>query len=92
MIVRIIRTEEPKQDLQARLSEAMLFLGRDVLLDEALLCFGRPKSAETLSSGSPRRRGVEQNAEMARFGPFHLKFPTQLRQRGISIQKEIFQT
>ena len=55
MIVRINRREEPKQDLQVRLGEAMLRLGGEVRLSEALLRLGGPKSAETLGSGLPRR-------------------------------------
>ena len=42
MLVRINGKEEPKQDLQVRLGEALLRLGG-------------PESAETLGSGSPRR-------------------------------------
>ena len=48
MIVRINGREEPKQDLQVHLGEAMLCLG------EALLCLGGQESAETLASGSSR--------------------------------------
>ena len=48
MIVRINGREEQKQDLQARLGEAMLHLGGEVRL-------GGPESAETLGSGLPRR-------------------------------------
>ena len=66
MIVRINIREEPKQDLQVHLGEAML-------------CLGEPESTETLGSGSLRRRGVVLNAEMAKFGPFHRKFPSKLK-------------
>ena len=52
MIVKINGINKLKQDLQAR-------LGEEVCLGEALLCLGGPESAETLGSGSPRRRGVE---------------------------------
>ena len=55
MIVRINGREEPKQDLQVRLSKAMLRLSGEVRLSEALLHLGGPESAETLGSGSPRR-------------------------------------
>ena len=54
MIVRINGIDEPKQDLQARLSEAMLHLSEEVHLGEAPLHLGGPESAETLGSGSPR--------------------------------------
>ena len=88
MIVRINGRDETKHDLQVRLGEAMLRLGEEVHLDEevrlgeAPLCLGGPESIEIMGSGSPRRssmptsRGVEQNAEMARFDPFHRKFPS----------------
>ena len=83
MIVRINRSDEPKHDFQVRLSRAMLRLGGAVrlggallCLGGALLCLGGPESAEILASGSLRRRGVEQNAELAIFGPFHRKFPS----------------
>ena len=49
MIVRINGREEPQKDLQARLSEAMLRLGREVRLGEALLCLGGLESLETLA-------------------------------------------
>ena len=55
MIVRINRREEPKQDLQVRLGEAILCLGEEVRLGEALLRLGGPESAETLGSGLLRR-------------------------------------
>ena len=55
MIVRINRREEPKQDLQVRLGEALLRLGGEVHLGEAMLLLGGPESVETLGSGSPRR-------------------------------------
>ena len=58
MIVRINVKEEPKQDLQVRLGEAMLHLGGEVLLGEALLRLGRPENTETLGSGSPRCSGL----------------------------------
>ena len=115
MIIRINGREEPKQDLQVRLGEAMLRLGGEVRLGEALLRLGGPKSAETLGSGSPRRMGVKYKQKWTSFGHFHRKFsskqkptqpklkinhkthliptnntsnrifPTQLRQREISI-------
>ena len=101
-IVRINGREKSKQDLLARLGEAMLRLWGEVRLGKALLCLGGLESAETLGSGlpkrsdlclsgalclgvhpyakactpMPKRRGVEHNAEMARFGPFHRKFPS----------------
>ena len=56
MIVRINGREEPKHDLQVRLSEAMLRLGEEVRLGEALLCLGGPKNSENLGSGSPTPR------------------------------------
>ena len=55
MIARINRREKTKQDLQVRLSEVMLRLGREVPLGEALLHLGRSKSSETQASSSPRR-------------------------------------
>ena len=55
MIVRINGRDEPKHDLQVRLSEAMLRLGGEVRLGEALLRLGGLESVETLGSGSPRR-------------------------------------
>ena len=76
MIVRINGREEPKHDSQVRLSEAMLHLGGGVRLGRALLRLGRPENAEIRASGLPRHRGVEQNAELARFDPFHRKFPS----------------
>ena len=60
MNVRIKGREEPKQDLQVRIGEAMpclggeVRLGREVRLGEALLRLGGPKSAEFLGSGPPR--------------------------------------
>ena len=61
MIVRINEREEPKHDLQERLGEAMLHLGGEVRLSEAILCLGEAllrlgglESAETLGSSSPR--------------------------------------
>ena len=57
-IVRIIGREEPKQDLQVRLGEALLRLGREVRLGGALLCLGGPENLEKLGSGLPRRRDL----------------------------------
>ena len=54
MIVRINEREKTKQDLQVRLSEAMLHLGEEVCLSEALLHLGRSESLETQASSSPR--------------------------------------
>ena len=59
MIVRINGSDEPKHDLQVRLSRAMLRLGGAVRLGGALLCLGGTESAEILASGSLRCRGVE---------------------------------
>ena len=55
MIVRINGREEPKQDLQVCLGEAMLRLGKEVRLGKALLRLGGPESAETLGLSSPSR-------------------------------------
>ena len=55
MIVRINRKEEPKQDLQVRLSEAMLCLSGEVHLGGAFLRIGGLENLENLASGSPRR-------------------------------------
>ena len=54
MIVRINGREEPKQNLQVRLGETMLRLGRGVRLGEVLLHLGGLESVETLVSTSPR--------------------------------------
>ena len=54
MIVRINGREEPKQDSQVHLGEAMLRLSGVVRLGKALLCLGGPKSAEIRASGLPR--------------------------------------
>ena len=58
MIVRINGREEPKQDLQVRLGEAMLHLGGEVRLSGELLLLGRLKNSENLGLGSPRRRDL----------------------------------
>ena len=62
MIVRINGREELKHDLQVRLGEAMLRLGREVRLGRALLHLGGallrlggPESVEIRASGSPKR-------------------------------------
>ena len=62
MLVRINEREEPEQDLQVHLGDAMLCLCREVCLGEALLRLGGPENERNLGSGSPRRRVVEQNA------------------------------
>ena len=54
MLVRINEIDEPKQDLQVRLGEAMLRLGGEVHLGRALLHLGRPESEEIWASSSPR--------------------------------------
>ena len=54
----------------------MLRLDGEVRLGGALLCLGGPESSANLGSGSPRRRGVGLNAEMAKFDHFHRKFPS----------------
>ena len=50
MLVRINGRDEPKQNLQVRLGEAILRLGG------ALLCQGRLESVEIMASGSPMWR------------------------------------
>ena len=62
MIARINGREEPKQDLQVRLGEAMLRLGGEVRLGEALLCLGGPESAKFLGSGPPRQSSTSRSA------------------------------
>ena len=54
MIVIINGRNEPKQDLQVRLGEAMPRLSEEVRLGKALLCLGGPESAKIWASGSPR--------------------------------------
>ena len=54
MIVRLNGREEPKQDLQVCLGEAMLRLGG------ALLRLGGPENSENLGSGSPRRSDLRR--------------------------------
>ena len=49
----------------------MLPQAGEVRLGRALLCLGEPENSKNLGLGSPRRRGVEQNAEIARFRHFH---------------------
>ena len=58
IIVRINERDEPKQDLQVRLGEEMLRLGREVRLGGASLLLGGPKNSENLGSGLLRRRDL----------------------------------
>ena len=57
MNVRINGRDEPKHELQVRLDEAMLRLGEEVCLGEAL-GLGKPKSAEIRASSSPKHRDL----------------------------------
>ena len=67
---------------EVHLGEALLRLGREVRLGGALLHLGGLEGSANLGSGSPRRsstprrRGCRAEAEMARFGHFHRKFPS----------------
>ena len=70
MIVRINGIEKPKQDSQVRLDGALLSA-------MPRLSAATPRqSKKCINSCTPtlRRRGVEHNAEIARFGLFHRKF------------------
>ena len=55
MIVIINEREEPKQDLQVRLGEAMLHLSGEVRLGGALLRLSGPENAKIRALGLPRR-------------------------------------
>ena len=62
IIVRINEREEPKQNFQVRLGEAMLCLGGEVRLGGALLRLGRPESSTNLGSGSSKRSSTPRRA------------------------------
>ena len=78
-IVRLNGRAQQKQSLQVRLGGASLRLGGKVHLGEALLRLRGPENAKYPISSPPRHRGVRLNAKTAKFGPFHLKFPSKLQ-------------